>query len=103
MQNSGEHILKEQEVLRCIRPKTKNKLMDLLVSYIFDNYSMYPTTNEIILVANATVEIFDKLKDDQGGIVSILSSHIRPFHAEPKRNCPKSFDFFYSNLHSHDI
>lgn len=85
MQKSGEHILKEQEVLRCIRPKTKNKLIELLVSYIFDNYSMYPTMDEIILVANATVEIFDKLKDDQGGIVSFLTSYI----------------FLYPNLYPH--
>lgn len=45
--------------------------MEKLVQYIFDNYTMYPGTDDIILVSNAVVEIFDKLKDDQGGVVSI--------------------------------
>lgn len=69
--NGGEFILKEQEKLQCVKPKTKNKLVEKLVAYIFENYSYYPTTDDIILVSNATVQIFDKLKDDQGGIVSI--------------------------------
>lgn len=67
--NEGEFILKEQEMLQCLKRKTKNKLIEMLVFYIFDHYSMYPDVENIILVCNAAVQIFDKLKDDQGGIV----------------------------------
>lgn len=68
--NGGDLILKEQEVLKCLKLQTKNKLIEKLVLFIFDNYSMYPATDNIILVSNAVVQMFDKLKDDQGGIVS---------------------------------
>lgn len=68
--NGGDFILKEQEKLLCLKTKTKNKLMEKLVGYIFDNFSMYPTVDDIILVSNAVVRIFDKLQDDRGGVVS---------------------------------
>lgn len=70
MDNDGEWILKEQETLRCLLPRTNKKLIEKLVYYTFETYSMYPTAENIIQVSNAAVEIFDKLKDDQGGIVS---------------------------------
>lgn len=70
--NGGDFILKEQEKLHCLKPKTKNKLMEKLVNYIFEQYSMYPNSDDIILVSRATVEIFDKLKDDKGGVVSLV-------------------------------
>lgn len=44
--------------------------MELLAQYIFQYYSMYPCTEDMILVSQATVEIFDKLKDDKGDVVS---------------------------------
>lgn len=73
--NEGEFILKEQEKLRCLKKKTKNKLIEKLVAYIFTNYTMYPATDDIVLVSNAAVQIFDKLKDHQGGIVSVIFSN----------------------------
>lgn len=42
-----------------------------MVQYIFENYSTYPKIDDVILIANAVVEIFDKLKDEQGGVVSL--------------------------------
>lgn len=75
--NDGEFILKEQEILGLLKPKTKNKLIEKLVFYIFENYTMYPKVNDIILVSNAVVHIFDKLKDDQGGIVSLIQNIIK--------------------------
>lgn len=60
-------------MLGCLKPKMKNKLIQQLVFYIFQNYSMYPKVDDIILVSNATVKFFDKLQDDQGDIVSVTS------------------------------
>lgn len=48
--------------------------MVILVNYIFEFYTMYPKWDEIVLVSRATVEIFDKLKDDKGGVVSSIYS-----------------------------
>lgn len=45
--------------------------MEMLVNFVFAYYTMYPNVDEIILVSRATVEIFDKLKDDKGGVVRI--------------------------------
>lgn len=75
--NDGEFIFKEQEILGLLKPKTKNKFIEKLVFYIFENYTMYPKVNDIILVSNAVVHIFDKLKDDQGGIVSLIQNIIK--------------------------
>lgn len=72
MENDGEFILKEQEVLKCLKTKSKNKLIQKMVFYVFENYGQFPTVNEIILVSNALIRLFDKLKDDQGGIVSFI-------------------------------
>lgn len=68
--------MREQEKLGFVKTRTKKKLMEKLVFYIFDNYSMYPSTDDIILVSKAACEIFDKLKDDRGGAVRKMSSII---------------------------
>lgn len=70
--NEGTFILTEQSKLGRLLNKTRKKLFEKLVMYIFDNYTMYPSTDEIILVSRAACEIFDKLKDEQGGVVSEL-------------------------------
>lgn len=72
MKNGGDFILKEQEVLHCLKKKSKNKLMQKMVYYMFDNYGEFPPVNDIIHVSNALIQLFDKLKDDQGGIVSYI-------------------------------
>lgn len=64
----------EQSKLGRLMNKTRKKLFEKLVWYIFDNYTMYPSTDDIILVSRAACEIFDKLKDEQGGVVSELDS-----------------------------
>lgn len=71
--NGGEFLLKEQEQLKCLAKRSKTKLIELLVLYIYENYTMYPNIEDFILVCNATVNLFDKLKDEQGGIVSKCS------------------------------
>lgn len=50
----------------------------MLVNYIFEYYSMYPSFDEMVLVGRAMVGMFTKLQDDKGGVVSseILESRI---------------------------
>lgn len=44
--------------------------MEKLVLYIFENYTMYPSVDDIVLVSNAAITVFGSLKDEEGGIVS---------------------------------
>lgn len=75
----GAFIFMEQRKLNLIKPKTKKKLIEKLVFYTFETYTMYPAVDEIILVSNAAIKMFSSLKDDEGGIVSVIrwNIHIR--------------------------
>lgn len=62
----------EQKKLNLIKPKTKKKLIEKLVFYIFENYTMYPAVDDIIVVCNAAIKMFGSLKDEEDGIVSTI-------------------------------
>lgn len=66
----------EQEKLRLIKPKTKKKLIEKLVFFIFKNYTMYPAVEDIVLVSNAAITIFGSLKNTEDGIVSVRLYYI---------------------------
>lgn len=60
---------------------------------------MYPTIDNIILVSNAVIQMFDKLRDDQGGIVSKISNQCISIS---DRRSLITYDFFQKNLISID-
>lgn len=57
----------EQKRLNHLKKRTEKKLVQLLVDFIFREYTQYPRENEVILVCKAALQLFDGLK---GGIVS---------------------------------
>lgn len=64
----------EQKKLNMIKPKTTNKLMEKLVFYVFENYTMYPSVDDLVLVCNSAIIMFGSLKDEEDGIVSIYNN-----------------------------
>lgn len=67
--NGGEPILKEFQKINRLKNPTQNKLMKLPADFIFDQYSMYPSEENVIPVCKAAVKMFGDVK---GGIVSLL-------------------------------
>lgn len=61
----GEFIIEEYGKLQYLKRGTVTKLMDKLVHYIFKHYGLYPTSDSMIKVAAAAVDMF-KLP---GGVV----------------------------------
>lgn len=70
--NGDEAILNEMRKLGKLKSKSESKLIRTLAGFIFDQYSMYPTEEEVILVCKAALKMFGNIK---GGIVSISDQH----------------------------
>lgn len=68
--HDGDFILIEYNKLKHLKAYAKKKLIEKLVYFIFENYSKFPSVDDMVLVSKAAVQLFDCLADDKGGIVS---------------------------------
>lgn len=55
-----------------MKPRNKTILIHKMVGFIFQQYSMYPSENDVILVCKAAIKMFGNIK---GGIVCICSEN----------------------------
>lgn len=70
--NGGEPILKEMKKIGSLKSRTENKMIQILADFIFDQYSMYPSEEDAILVCKAALKMFGNVK---GGIVRLFNQH----------------------------
>lgn len=69
--NAGDDILREYARLKTLKSRSETCLIQKLVGFIFQQYSMYPSECDVVLVCKAAIKMFGKIK---GGIVRISVS-----------------------------